>query len=175
MQTIDIIICVLLVIGLISGLRDGLVKQIAGLAGLIGGLLLGRMFYTPVGEWLATAFGMSEEASRVVAFIVMLLVVPLLFSLLGWLVEKLLRAVSLNWVNRLLGGLVGILKFALFAGVIITGIEFFDPRNMLLAEEKKEASVLYYPLRDVTGIFFDGLRQELHVGTPSPCDSRDRC
>lgn len=164
MQTIDIIICVLLVIGLISGLRDGLVKQIAGLAGLIGGLLLGRMFYTPVGEWLATAFGMSEEASRVVAFIVMLLVVPLLFSLLGWLVEKLLRAVSLNWVNRLLGGLVGILKFALFAGVIITGIEFFDPRNMLLAEEKKEASALYYPLRDVTGIFFDGLRQELHVG-----------
>ena len=175
MQTIDVIICVLLVIGLISGLRDGLVKQIAGLAGVIGGLLLGRMFYTPVGEWLATAFGMSEEASRVVAFIVMLLVVPLLFSLLGWLVEKLLRAVSLNWVNRLLGGLVGILKFALFAGVIITGIEFFDPRNMLLAEEKKEASVLYYPLRDVTGIFFDGLRQELHVGTPSPCDSRDRC
>ena len=164
MQTIDVIICVLLVIGLINGLRDGLVKQIAGLAGVIGGLLLGRMFYTPVGEWLATAFGMSEEASRVVAFIVMLLVVPLLFSLLGWLVEKLLRAVSLNWVNRLLGGLVGILKFALFAGVIITGIEFFDPRNMLLAEEKKETSVLYYPLRDVTGIFFDGLRQELHVG-----------
>ena len=164
MQTIDVIICVLLVIGLISGLRDGLVKQIAGLAGLIGGLLLGRMFYTPVGEWLATAFGMSEEASRVVAFIVMLLVVPLLFSLLGWLVEKLLRAVSLNWVNRLLGGLVGILKFALFAGVIITGIEFFDPHNMLLAEEKKETSVLYYPLRDVTSIFFDGLRQELHAG-----------
>ena len=164
MQTIDVIICVLLVIGLISGLRDGLVKQIAGLAGLIGGLLLGRMFYTPVGEWLATAFGMSEEASRVVAFIVMLLVVPLLFSLLGWLVEKLLRAVSLNWVNRLLGGIVGILKFALLAGVIITGIEFFDPRNILLAEEKKETSVLYYPLRDVTGIFFDSLRQELHAG-----------
>ena len=164
MQTIDIIICVLLVIGLISGLRDGLVKQIAGLAGLIGGLLLGRMFYMPVGEWLTSAFGMSVEAAYVTAFILILIIVPLLCSALAWCISKLLRAVSLNWVNRLLGGLVGILKFALLAGVIITGIEFFDPRNILLAEEKKETSVLYYPLRDVTGIFFDSLRQELHAG-----------
>ena len=161
MQTIDIIIAVLLAVGLGLGLKEGLVKQIAGLAGLIGGLLLGRAFYTPVGEWLASALGMSEEASHVVAFIVMLVVVPLLFSLLGWMVEKWLRAASLNWANRLLGGLVGILKFALFAGIIITGIEFFDPRDVLIAEEKKESSVLYYPIHKATSIFFAGLKKEM--------------
>ena len=164
MQTIDIIISVLLVVGLVIGLREGLVKQVAGLAGVIGGLLLGRMFYVPVGEWLTSAFGMSVEAARVTAFILILIVVPLLCNLLAWCICKLLRAVSLNWVNRLLGGFVGVLKFALLAGAIIAGIELFDSRNILVSEEKKEASVLYYPIRDVTGIFFDGIKAELGLG-----------
>ena len=161
MQTIDIIIAALLLIGLISGLRDGLVKQIATLAGLIGGLLLGRAFYMPVGEWLVDVLGFSLEAAYVTAFILILIVVPLLFSLVGWLVSKILSVICLGWINRLLGGLVGVLKFALLVGVIITGFEFFDQRDSLISEEKKEASVLYYPIYDVTGIFFDGIKEEL--------------
>lgn len=161
MQIIDIVITVLLVIGLISGLRNGLVKQVAGLAGLIGGLLLGRALYMPVGAWLEGVFGMSVEVSRIMAFVLMLIIVPLFFSMAGWLVEKLLRVVSLNWVNHLLGGLVCVLKFALFVGVVIIGIELFDSRDMLVSEEKKEESVLYYPLRDITSIFFGELKKDL--------------
>ena len=161
MQTIDIIIAVLLALGLVSGLRDGLVKQVASLAGLIGGLILGRAFYMPVGEWLIGQFGMSAEAAHITAFIVILIIVPLLFNLAGWLVSKLLSVICLGWINRLLGGLVGVLKFALLVGVIITGFEFFDQRNSLISEEKKEASVLYYPIYDATGIFFDGIKEEL--------------
>ncbi len=161
MQTIDIIISVLLVIGLISGLRDGLVKQVAGLAGLIGGLLLGRAFYMPVGEWLGTTFGISADASHITAFILILIVVPLLFSLVGWLVSKILSAICLGWINRILGGLVGVLKFALFAGIVITGIEFFDKHDTLVSEKKKEASALYYPIYDATSIFFNGVKEEL--------------
>ena len=161
MQTIDIIISVLLVVGLISGLRDGLVKQVAGLAGLIGGLLLGRAFYMPVGQWLGTTFGISAEAAHITAFILILIVVPLLFSLVGWLVSKILSAICLGWINRILGGVVGVLKFALFAGIVITGIEVFDKHDALVAEEKKEDSVLYYPIYDATSIFFNGVKEEL--------------
>ena len=161
MTTIDIIIAVLLALGLGGGLRDGLVKQVAAFAGLIGGLLLGRSFYIPVGEWLTGTFGLATEAAHIAAFILILIVVPLLFSLVGWLVSKLLSVICLGWINRLLGGLVGVLKFALLVGVIITGFEFFDQRDSLISEEKKEASVLYYPIYDATGIFFDGIKEEL--------------
>ena len=160
MQTIDIIISVLLVIGLISGLRDGLVKQVAGLAGLIGGLLLGRAFYMPLGEWLASVLGISAEAAHITAFILILVIVPLLFSLVGWLVSKLLKAICLGWINRLLGGLVGVLKFALLAGVLITGIEFFDKHDAIVSEAKKEASIFYYPIYDATSFFFDEIKDE---------------
>lgn len=161
MQTIDIIIAILLAVGLIGGLRDGLVKQVAGLAGLIGGLLLGRAFYLPVGAWLVDTFGMSVQVAQVTSFILILIIVPLLFSLVGWLVSKLLSAICLGWVNRLLGGLVGVLKYLLLVGVVVTGIEFFDQHDTLVSEQKKEASVLYYPIYNTTGIFFDGIKSEV--------------
>lgn len=151
----------MLLIGLISGLRDGLVKQIAGLAGLIGGLLLGRAFYMPVGELLIDTFGMSVQVAQVTAFILILIIIPLLFSLVGWLVSKLLSIICLGWVNRLLGGAVGVLKFSLLAGIIITGIEFFDKQDTFISEQKKMDSALYYPIYDATGIFFDGIKEEL--------------
>ena len=161
MQTIDIIIVILLAVGLIGGLRDGLVKQVAGLAGLIGGLLLGRAFYLPVGAWLVDTFGMSVQVAQVASFILILVIVPLLFSLVGWLVSKLLSAICLGWVNRLLGALVGVLKYLLFVGVVITGIEFFDQHDTFVSEQKKESSVLYYPIYNATGIFFDGIKSEV--------------
>lgn len=161
MTTIDIIIAVLLALGLVGGLRDGLVKQVAAFAGLIGGLLLGRSFYIPVGEWLTGTFGLATEAAHIAAFILILIVVPLLFSLVGWLVSKLLSVICLGWVNRFIGGLVGVLKYALFVGVVITGIEFFDKHDMLISAEKKEASVLYRPIYKVTGVFFNGVKEEL--------------
>lgn len=164
MQTIDIIIAVLLVIGLVNGLRDGVVKQVAGLVGLIGGLLIGRAFYMPVGEWLTANFGMSAEVSHITAFILILIVVPLLFSMIGWLVSKILHAICLGWINRLLGGAVGVLKYALFVGVIITGIEFFDKNDALISESNKETSVLYYPIYQAAGIFFDEIKQEVYGG-----------
>ena len=151
----------MLLIGLISGLRDGLVKQIAGLAGLIGGLLLGRAFYMPVGELLIDTFGMSIQVAQVTAFILILIIIPLLFSFAGWFVSKLLKAICLGWVNRLLGGAVGVLKFSLLAGIIITCIEFFDKQDTFISEQKKMDSALYYPIYDATGIFFDGIKEEL--------------
>lgn len=143
------------------GLVKGLVKQVASLAGLVCGLLVGRAFYMPVGGFFVKIFKLSVEASHITAFILILILVPLIFSLVGWLLSKLLSAISLGWINRLLGGLVGVLKFALLAGVIITGIEIFDQRDSLIAKEQKEASVLYYPIYDATGIFFDGIKEEL--------------
>lgn len=161
MQTIDIIIAILLVIGLIGGLRDGLVKQVVALIGLIAGLLVGKMLYVSVGDWLMGVFNLSDRVAYLTAFILILIIVPLLFSLVGWLVSKILHAICLGWLNRLLGGLVGVVKYAIFVGVIITAIELFDRSDTLISEENKSASIFYYPLYRSSNIFFDNVKEEL--------------
>lgn len=161
MQPIDIIISVLLIAGFIGGLRDGIVKQVVGMAGLICGLLIGRECYMPVGEWMTSAFGLSVRTAHITAFVLILVIVPLLFNLVGWLISKFLSVIKLGWINRLLGGVVGALKFAIFVGVAIIGIEFFGQSNTIVSKEQKEASVLYSPIHKTTGIFFGHIKQEL--------------
>ena len=161
MQPIDIIISVLLIVGFIGGLRDGIVKQVVGLAGLICGLLIGRECYMSVGEWLTSAFGLSVRTAHITAFVLILVIVPLLFNLVGWLISKFLSVIKLGWINRLLGGVVGTLKFVIFVGIAIIGIEFFDQSNTIVSKEQKEASVLYNPIHKTTGIFFGHIKQEL--------------
>lgn len=166
MQTIDIIIAVLLALGLISGLRAGLVKQVCSLVGLIAGLLVARALYLPMGDWLTAELGTSPQTAHIVAFILLLVIVPLLFSLVGWLVSKILGFICLGWLNRLLGGVIGIAKYALLAGVVLTAIELFDGRDALISQSQKDTSVFYYPIYNLTSIFFDEVKDKLGTYVP---------
>lgn len=159
MEFIDVIIAVLLVVGLIGGIRDGLVKQICGLMGLIVGLLVGKTVYKPVGDWLIGALSLSAEIAHIMAFILILLLVPLLFSLMGWLVSKFLGVISLGWLNRLLGGLVGVLKYALFVGIVIIGIEMFDKDASIVSKTCRETSILYNPIYRASSLFLYGVKR----------------
>ena len=183
MEIIDIIILVLLVIGFISGLKDGLVKQAAGLIGLVAGLLLGKKLYLFVAAQLTPLLGMSERTTQIVAFVLILIVVPLLFSLVAWLISKLLKGVGLGWINRLLGGVAGAVEYALFVGLVITAIESFDFMGHLLSREKKEASVLYYPIYNATGILINDVREHVEEwkhdhptdeASPAPASVNDK-
>lgn len=161
MEVIDIIIAIIIAVGFIGGLKDGLVKQAAGLVGLVAGLLLSKKLYLSVAATLNPLLGMSERTTQIVAFILILIVVPLLFSLVAWLISKLLKSVGLGWVNRLLGGVAGILEHAVIVGLIITAIESFDFTGHLISQEKKDASVLYYPIYNVTGVLINDVREQI--------------
>ena len=161
MEVIDIIIAILLAIGFVGGLKDGLIKQAAGLVGLVAGLLLGKKLYLSVAAELTPLLGMSEHTTQVLAFVLILIVVPLLLSVVAWLISKFLKGIGLGWVNRLLGAVIGVLKYALLVGLVLTAIESFDFTGRLISQEKKDASVLYYPIYNVTGVLIDDVRERV--------------
>lgn len=161
MEVIDIIIIVLGVIGLIDGFKDGFIKELAGLVGLVGGILLARKLYLSVAVSLTPMLGTSEKTTQIIAFILIMLVVPMACSVIAWLISKLLKSVGLGFVNRLLGGVLGVAKMAIFAGLLITGIEAFDFGGKIISPERKEASALYYPLYHTTGVLIKDVKEQI--------------
>ena len=151
----------MLAIGLMLGLRAGIIKQATSLMGVVIGLLVGRMFYTPVGDWLMGKLDISLQASRIAAFALIMAAIPFSFSFLGKFISRLLNAISLGWINRLLGGAVGVLTYTLFLGILIAGIETFDTKHMLVSQEQKDESVLYYPIYNLTSLFFDHVKSQV--------------
>lgn len=154
MAAIDIIILAMIGVGAIGGLLKGFVKQMASIVGLIAGLLVARALFGTVAERLEPALGTSTTVAQVLAFVLIWVAVPLGFALVASLLTKALDAVHLGWLNRWLGSGLGALKYMILIGLAIHVMEYMDPKDEIISQTKKKESVLYYPMRDFSGIFF---------------------
>ena len=159
MATIDIIILAMIGVGVIMGLMKGFVKQMASIVGLIAGLLLmARALFGIVAERLAPVLGTSTTVAQVLAFILIWVAVPLGFAFVASLLTKALDAVHLGWLNRWLGSGLGALKYMILIGLAIHVIEYIDPNNELISDNKKEGISVILSYEDLSGIFFRYLR-----------------
>lgn len=154
MAIIDIIILVAIGAGTVLGFMKGFIKQLASLLGLIVGLLAAKALYASVAEKVFSKVTDSMTLAQVLAFIAIWIAVPLAFALIAALLTKAMEAISLGWLNRMLGAGLGALKFLLLVSLLISVIEFVDSDNKMISETKKKESVLYYHIESFAGIFF---------------------
>jgi membrane protein required for colicin V production len=124
MHWIDIVLLVLLVISTITGFRQGLIKSVLSLIGVIAGIVLASNFYEP----LAKVFGFigNEDTANIVAFILILVVVIIAASLLAKLLDSIIKAVMLGWVNRIGGAVFGLLMGVIsISAILAIWVKFF--------------------------------------------------
>lgn len=159
MTTIDIIILVIVGAGAVLGFMKGFLKQLAGLLGLVAGLLLAKALYATVAERVFLPLTDSLTVAQVIAFVAIWLAVPLVFLLVASLLTKAMEAVALGGVNRLLGAGLGAVKYALLVSLLICVVEYIDTDHSLLKKTKKQESVLYYPMEKFAGAFLPAARE----------------
>ena len=142
MSSVDIIIVIILLWGAWRGWRSGLIKEIFSACGFVVGLVLAAMFYGVVGEHFAPALGSGSKASfaaRVLAFILIWVVVPIIFGFVANALTKGIKALHAGPLNSLLGMVVGAAKYFLLISVVFSAMAYVG----ILSEEKKQESLLY--------------------------------
>lgn len=159
MAAIDIIILIIIGIGVLRGVLKGFLKQLAGVLGLVVGLLAAKALYATVAERFCPLLTDNMTFAQVLAFILIWLAVPLLFLLVASLLAKAMEAVSLGWVNRLLGAVLGALKYGLVVSLLVCVMEYIDADNRLIDRTKKQESVLYYPMKTLAVLFFPAAKE----------------
>lgn len=153
MSVIDATILIVVGIGAMLGLIRGFIRQIAAILGFIVGLIAAKSLYMYLADYLHPYITHSLTAAQVIAFIAVWIAVPLLFALIGSLLTRGFTAMALGGLNRLLGFLLGGLKYFLLMSLCVGVFEYIDSNNNLISETNKRASVLYYPMNNLTGIF----------------------
>ena len=149
MEVIDIIILVLIGVGVIQGLMKGSIKQLAAIVGFVAGLLLARALFGTVAQQLAPALGTSITIAQILSFILIWVAVPIGCSWVASVLTKALEVVSLGWLNRLAGALLGAVKVMLLIGLGIYVLEYIDPKSEMVSKTTKKASVLYHPMKEL--------------------------
>lgn len=150
---LDIILLVLLLVGFGWGCMKGFLAQLVSLLGAVAGFLVACMLYGAVGDFLAPEIGTSPTMGLIIAFFLIWVCVPLLFTLVTKVVAGILKTIKLGWINSLLGGAFGALKILLFLSVILSFMEFVDKykSDPFISMETKDSSLLYYPVQKAAG------------------------
>jgi membrane protein required for colicin V production len=127
----------LVVIGILCfgrGILRGAVSQLFGIAGVVGGFILAAHAYESVAKQLSAVFpGLPGAAA--IAFAVIFLLAWFCVGVTGYWTGKVLRHTGLGFLDRLLGGAMGMAK-ALVLAMIITALLTFllAPKSPLLAQ-----------------------------------------
>jgi len=122
---LDFVLGLILLLSVIGGLRAGLAREVISLAALVVGVVCGLWFHGLVGA-LFLPYLSSRQLANAIGFFVIMGGIVAVSALACWLVDKLLKAVRLSWLNRLLGGVFGLLRGALIGAVIVMALMAFS-------------------------------------------------
>lgn len=146
MNILDIIFLVPLLFALYRGFKKGMVHMIASLAALVLGIF-GAMKFRPLfASLLDSIFNIDPLHMNVIAFAVAFVSIVILVHLIAFFAEKLIKAVALNFINRLLGMLFGVLVTVFVISMILWPINQVNAERQIIKPKHIEGSLLYKPL-----------------------------
>ena len=160
MIVFDIILVVFLGWGLIKGLRNGLIHEAASLAALILGIYGAIKFSDYTAGLLVEHFSMTGKYLGILALALTFVAIVILVHFVGEIIDKLVKAVALGFVNKLFGAVFGVLKMAFILSLLLFVVNEFDRKTHFLPKDKLEDSILYAPISGFFPFIFHNVNLE---------------
>jgi membrane protein required for colicin V production len=154
MNWLDALIVIVLILSLVNGFINGFVKEVASLAALIIGIWGAIKFSTFTAGKLYDYFDMTGHYVGVIAFLITFGLIVVLIHFIGILADRIVNAVALGFINRILGIVFGLLKSVLIMSVIFVVLNAIDARRSFLPKKTIEESKFYNPISDIAPAIF---------------------
>jgi membrane protein required for colicin V production len=150
---------IILILG-IKGFVNGFIKEIFGLAGLVGGVYFASRLSEKAADFIASNFVQLNNTAllNLLGFFVILIIIWFSVTLVGMLISKLVNLSGLGFINRLLGFVTGAGKNFIIFALIITALSNVSLINNKL--EKHVADSQIYPYLKEAGSYLINLDPE---------------
>jgi len=126
MNWIDIAVYIIIIFFVVIGMTRGLVRQVFSIAALIGGIIIGLIFYDVFAAmFIKDNLVNNESIANVGAFLIVGFISYLLIQILGWLTTKVIGTLHLSWLNRMGGAVVGIIIGVIAAFLFVSTVTLF--------------------------------------------------
>ena len=108
----------------IKGFMNGVVKEVFGLGGLIGGVYFGSRLAPDAADFIAKQIPQIQNLAllKLLGFMAVLIVIWLGATLIGTILSRLTSASGLSFLDRLLGFIVGGGKYFVIFALIVTAL-----------------------------------------------------
>lgn len=158
MGTLDIILLVCFIPSIVTGLRKGFIEQLVNLAAIVVSAWAAFKFSTLLADWMLGFMKINGKVVQIIAFVLIVIGVAWALILLGKLISNAAKALSIGWLDRLLGLLFSVLKTLLLLGMAISALEGLNSQWNIFDPASLEDSWVYVGIRDVAGTILPFLR-----------------
>jgi len=141
---------IVLILG-IKGFLNGFIREIFGLAGLVGGVYLASMFAPVSADFIDKNFIHLQNVAllKLIGFLTILIAVWLSATIVGTILSKLTTMSGLNFLDGLLGFIIGGGKYFIIFSIIVTALS-----NVTVVKDSMHKYIkdsLLYPILVKTG------------------------
>jgi membrane protein required for colicin V production len=159
MSYFDIVVGILLILAGLKGLKNGLVKELAGLFALLFGIIFAVQFSDFAAAFLSRFF--QSQHMGIISFLITFAIVVVLVYLIASLLHSLIHAIALGIFNRILGLIFGIIKAGFIISIILLGLDVFGLEKSIVTPREQERSNLYPPVKNAAPMIFDLFEKDL--------------
>jgi len=129
MHTLDIIFAIIGIVFLFIGIKRGLTGELFRIVAMVAGFIAAFLYYNEVAKFL-TGIKLPLHIKNAIGFFLLYLAVAVLILLVGWLIKKVINMTVFGWVDRLLGGGIGLFKAAIIAWAVCLSISSFPSKTV---------------------------------------------
>ncbi|MBZ0269014.1 CvpA family protein [bacterium] len=121
MNWVDWILLAISAASVFAGLMRGAIRTVFSVVGIVVAFVVASRESGAVG--MVLAHRLPEPAAAAAGFLAVFLGIAFVFTLLGWLLRKLLQGLALTWLDRTAGAALGLLRAAVIVGVLALATE----------------------------------------------------
>ena len=154
MNYIDLVLGILLLLAAFRGFSKGFVAEVASLAALILGVWGAIHFSYFTSDFIVDTFDYHPDHLGLISFFITFVVIVVFVHIIGKVVDNIISAVALGFLNRLAGILFGVVKSALILSVLLLIFDEFDENVGILPDDAKEESQMYEPIKNMVPTIF---------------------
>ena len=163
MNIFDIIILIILSYGLINGFVKGFIIEVAGMISLILGVTGSFKFASILEVYLNSYVDWRPKTIQAASFIILFVIIIYAVSLLAKMITKTLKIIALGMINRIFGGIFGLLKWCIILSSLVLVSQEINEIITLIPDKTLKESISYNLLEKVGGFLFDWVMKSKNV------------
>ena len=135
MNTLDTVAIFFMVLFLGLGIYNGIIRSISSLVSIFAGLFLAKKLSPALAQILS--FIHLPNAKGLIGFLLVFLFFFIAIKIVFHFIEKFSRRSGLSIVDRVLGGILGLVKGAVITVFIVTVMQIVLPRDAAILDKSR--------------------------------------
>ncbi len=159
MNYFDIAAAIIICFFAFRGYKNGLVKELCNLVGLVVGVILAVRFSGYIGTLIQENTSIEDKYIPIIAFLIIFVVTTISAILIAKVLTKLLKIISLNWLNKIAGIVFSILKICVVLGGVFHIVLHINNDFMIVDPSIFQSSIAFEYLMKSFEFVFPTIKQ----------------